>query len=135
MKPEAMTFFLPRVKNSRGVGTSAKSRRSNRATVWKGAGRLTLSPRPAAALGAGARSSGHVDDPDRQTSRSHEGTDLPRGRAHSRHRAAYGKIRRYTPGDPGPWVMASRMRPDRGDELSRCLFHSAVSETFSCSNS
>ncbi len=44
MKPEAMTFFLPRVKNSRGVGTGAKSRRSNRATVWKGAGSLTLSP-------------------------------------------------------------------------------------------
>src|SRR5439155_657957 len=38
MRPVATTLCLPRVRNSRGAGTSAKSRRSTRVTVWKGAG-------------------------------------------------------------------------------------------------
>src|SRR6185436_20371987 len=45
----------------------------------------------------------------------------------------FGWIRRYTPGEPCAWVIASRMGPERGDEPSRCLFDSAVTETFSCS--
>src|SRR5438132_3353300 len=44
MRPVATTLCLPRVRNSRGAGTRAKSRRSNRVTVWKGAGSLSLSP-------------------------------------------------------------------------------------------
>src|SRR3989449_2307619 len=44
MNPEATTAFLPSVRNSRGGGTRTNRRRSNRLTVWTGAGSLNLSP-------------------------------------------------------------------------------------------
>src|SRR3989449_6252222 len=44
MNPEATTAFLPSVRNSRGGGTRTNRRRSNRRTVWTGAGSLNLSP-------------------------------------------------------------------------------------------
>jgi len=30
----------------------------------------------------------------------------------------WGKIRRYTPGEPGAMVICARMRPERGEECS-----------------
>src|SRR2546428_3930084 len=44
MNPEATTAFLPSVRNSRGGGTRTNRRRSDRLTVWTGAGSLNLSP-------------------------------------------------------------------------------------------